>query len=41
MRMLSVGVAALGVLLAGGVVTAHHSFSAEFDIDQPVTLKAR
>ena len=39
MRMLSVGVVALGVVLAGPVVSAHHSFSAEFDIDQPVTLK--
>lgn len=38
MRRLSVGVAAVGVLLAGPAVSAHHSFSAEFDIDQPVTL---
>lgn len=38
MRRLSVGVAAVGVLLAGAAVSAHHSFSAEFDIDQPVTL---
>lgn len=38
MRRLSVGVAAVGVLLAGSAVSAHHSFSAEFDIDQPVTL---
>ena len=39
MRMLSVGVVGFCLLLAGPVVSAHHSFSAEFDIDQPVTLK--
>ena len=39
MRMLAVGVMGLGVLLAGAVVSAHHSFSAEFDIEQPVTLE--
>ena len=39
MRMLTVVAAGLGVLLAGPVVSAHHSFSAEFDIDQPVTLQ--
>lgn len=39
MRMLSVGVVGCALLLASAVVGGHHSFSAEFDIDQPVTLK--
>jgi DNA/RNA endonuclease YhcR with UshA esterase domain len=34
----SVGVA-LGVLLAPAPVSTHHSFSAEYDITKPVTLK--
>ena len=31
--------AAAGVLLAGVPVLAHHAFSAEFDINRPVTLE--
>lgn len=31
--------AAVSVLLAGAQVLAHHAFAAEFDADQPVTLK--
>jgi len=32
------GLFALGVLLAGAPVSAHHSFAAEFDADKPITL---
>jgi len=32
------GLFALGVLLAGAPVWAHHSFAAEFDADKPITL---
>ena len=41
MRMKSLilgGLFALGVLLAGAPVSAHHSFAAEFDADKPITL---
>ena len=38
MKALSVGAFGVGMLVAAPVL-AHHSFSAEFDIDQPVTLQ--
>ena len=41
MRMKSLilgGLFALGVVLAGAPVSAHHSFAAEFDADKPITL---
>jgi hypothetical protein len=32
------GLAACGLLVAGGRVAAHHSFAAEFDANKPITL---
>ena len=37
-RKLLVGIVGLGVILAAASGSAHHSFSAEFDIDKPITL---
>ena len=37
-KLLSIGLC-VGLLLAGGAVRAHHAFSAEFDVNQPVVLK--
>ena len=34
-----VGLAGLGLLLAGAPVMAHHSFAAEYDASKPITLK--
>jgi hypothetical protein len=39
MRILRVAGVALGVLVAAASATAHHSFSAEFDINKPITLR--
>ncbi len=39
MRRLAVLVVGIGLLLIAVPVIAHHSFSAEFDIDQPITLE--
>ena len=38
MKRLAIGVVSLGLLVAAVPLVAHHSFSAEFDINQPVTL---
>src|SRR6476469_11255291 len=37
--ILSVSVAALGLLLTGKPVSAHHAFAAEFDAKKPVKLR--
>lgn len=39
MRNLAIGVVGVGLLLAAVPLAAHHSFSAEFDADKPITLK--
>jgi uncharacterized protein DUF6152 len=36
--MKAASVLAVGLLLAGGSVSAHHSFAAEYDAEKPVTL---
>ena len=36
---LLVSVAGVGLLLGTGQLLAHHAFSAEFDVKQPITLK--
>ena len=39
MRRLSIVFLGLGMLWAAAPVMAHHSFAAEFDIEQPITLR--
>ena len=39
MRKPAVGVVGISLLLMAVPLLAHHSFSAEFDIDQPITLE--
>ena len=39
MRTLRAGVVGVGLLLIAVPLLAHHSFSAEFDIERPITLK--
>ena len=36
---LGILVAAAGLLISGGPILAHHSFAAEYDANQPLTLK--
>ncbi len=38
---LALGMAAVGVLLAGVPMAAHHSFAAEFDGNKPITIKGK
>ena len=41
MRTLAIALVGVGVLLAAATGSAHHSFSAEFDIEKPVTLEGK
>ena len=41
MRTLAIALVSVGVLLAAATGSAHHSFSAEFDIEKPITLEGK
>ncbi len=41
MRTLAIALVSVGVLLAAATGSAHHSFSAEFDIEKPITLAGK
>ena len=41
MRTLAIALVSAGLLLAAATGSAHHSFSAEFDIEKPVTLAGK
>ena len=41
MRTLAIALVSVGVLLAAATGAAHHSFSAEFDIEKPITLEGK
>ena len=41
MRTLAIAFVSVGLLLAAATGSAHHSFSAEFDIEKPITLEGK
>ena len=41
MRTLAIALVSVGVLLVAAAGSAHHSFSAEFDIEKPITLAGK